>query len=111
MDVDVRRIRPDEWPRQRALRLRALADAPMAFGSTLADESAFADEVWVRRAAAGAAGRERVTFVAEREQPAAEAGAYTSPVAAGASSSRVGPVATKPTMARGCSATQMRRSG
>src|SRR5438445_245476 len=68
MDVDVRRIRPDEWPRQRALRLRALADAPMAFGSTLADESAFADEVWVRRAAAGAAGRERVTFVAEREQ-------------------------------------------
>ena len=68
MDVEVRRIRPDEWPRQRALRLRALADAPMAFGSTLADESAFADEIWVRRAAAGAAGRERVTFAAEREQ-------------------------------------------
>ncbi len=39
----------------------------MAFGSTLADESAFTDDVWVRRAAGGAAGKDRVTFVAERE--------------------------------------------
>jgi GNAT superfamily N-acetyltransferase len=41
----IRRIRPDEGPRLRTLRLRALADAPMAFGSTLARESAFTDEV------------------------------------------------------------------
>lgn len=39
----------------------------MAFSSTLADESAFADDVWIRRAATGAAGQDRVTFVAERQ--------------------------------------------
>lgn len=61
----VRRIRGDEWERLRALRLQALADAPMAFGSTLAAEAAFADAVWQERASAGAAAADRVTFVAE----------------------------------------------
>jgi GNAT superfamily N-acetyltransferase len=64
MSVDVRRIRADEGLRLRALRLRALADAPTAFGSTLEREEAFGDEVWHERAATGAAGAARATYVA-----------------------------------------------
>jgi GNAT superfamily N-acetyltransferase len=67
MSPEVRRIRPDEGLQLRALRLRALADAPMAFGSTLVQEEAFPDTVWDERAARGAAGGERVTFIAERD--------------------------------------------
>jgi len=47
-------IRPftaDEWPAYRAIRLRALADAPDAFGSTLAAEEALALESWAARLA------------------------------------------------------------
>ena len=51
----------------RALRLRALADAPMAFGSTLAREEAFTDEVWHDRARRGAAGVDTITFIGERD--------------------------------------------
>jgi GNAT superfamily N-acetyltransferase len=65
MTVEIRRIRRDESLPLRALRLRALADAPMAFGSTLAREEAFPDAVWHERATAGAAGVDRVTYVAE----------------------------------------------
>jgi GNAT superfamily N-acetyltransferase len=61
----IRRIRADESLRLRALRLHALADAPMAFGSTLAREEAFTDEIWRERAGHGAAGDDRVTYVAE----------------------------------------------
>jgi GNAT superfamily N-acetyltransferase len=63
----VRRIRPDEAGPLRAARLRALADAPEAFGSTLARESAFADTVWVERATHGAAGEDQVTYVAAED--------------------------------------------
>ena len=67
MSLDVRRIRPDEWQQLKALRLRALANAPLAFSSSLAREQWFADELWRERVAAGAAGVDRVTFVAERD--------------------------------------------
>ena len=61
----VRPIRCDEGRRLRALRLRALADAPWAFGSTLAKEEAFTEAVWQERAARGATGEDGVTYVAE----------------------------------------------
>ena len=46
----IRPIRPDEWPALRDLRLRALQDAPDAFGATFEEESAEPDEAWQRRA-------------------------------------------------------------
>src|SRR5262249_42322802 len=63
----IRRIRADEGPSLRALRLRALADAPMAFGSTLAREQALTDDAWRERAQGGASAADRVTFVAEHD--------------------------------------------
>jgi len=63
--MEIRRIRADEGLQLKALRLRALADSPMAFGSTLAREQAYSDALWHERAASGAAGDKVVTFVAD----------------------------------------------
>ena len=42
----IRRFTAADWPTWRALRLRALADSPDAFGATLADAQARADGTW-----------------------------------------------------------------
>jgi GNAT superfamily N-acetyltransferase len=44
--IEIRRINAGEAPALRALRLRALADAPAAFVAKLADESARDDDHW-----------------------------------------------------------------
>ncbi len=56
----IRRIRSDEGPKLRALRLHALAEAPTAFGSTLAVEQAFSDAVWRERAIGASLGEMEV---------------------------------------------------
>ena len=49
--VEVRRTTREQWQTLRELRLRALTDAPAAFGSTLARDRAHPDAEWQRRAA------------------------------------------------------------
>jgi GNAT superfamily N-acetyltransferase len=46
VDVTIRAIGGEEWPLWRELRLRALADSPDAFRSTLEEESSQPDEWW-----------------------------------------------------------------
>lgn len=52
--MEVRPTRAADWEVLRELRLRALADAPDAFASTLEKEAAFPEEVWRQRAEGGA---------------------------------------------------------
>lgn len=61
----VRRLGRDEWRAYRALRLRALADAPDAFATTLAQARARADADWERQAEAGADSATQIGLVAE----------------------------------------------
>lgn len=61
----VRRLEASEWEALRALRQRALADAPGAFGSVLPVEVQQAEPYWRQRARVAAEGRERVVLLAE----------------------------------------------
>lgn len=68
--IHVRRIRPDEWEALRELRLRALADSPLAFGSTLAAERDQPAEFWRNHARRGATETSRATYVVVDERGA-----------------------------------------
>jgi GNAT superfamily N-acetyltransferase len=59
--MEVRQARAADWQALRELRLRALADAPDAFASTLEEEAALPEEVWRQWAQGGPAS---VDFVA-----------------------------------------------
>ncbi len=74
MTAPVRRVRADEVDLVREVRLRALRDAPLAFGSTAAREEADEAAEWERRVAAAAAGERQVTFVVAAEGAAAADG-------------------------------------
>lgn len=60
-----RLIQPDEWPRYRDLRLRALLESPDAFGSTHALESARPDDLWAARIADAAVSPRDLALFAE----------------------------------------------
>lgn len=63
--MKLRRIRAGEGPALREIRLRALAESPSAFGSTLAREQAFDQALWASRARESSAGSAAATFVVE----------------------------------------------
>ncbi len=62
--MQVRRFRPGDGPILRDLRLRALAEAPDAYSSTLSQESGRPLEAWEERALAGARADDQVGFFA-----------------------------------------------
>lgn len=63
----VRRITADEWERWREFRVAMLADAPYAFGSTLADARATSEDEWRARVTRLATGEHSCYYVAEDE--------------------------------------------
>src|SRR5262245_53616581 len=63
----VRRLTRHEWREYRELRLRALADSPAAFATTLADAQARGDEDWSRQVASGAESPSEIALVAETD--------------------------------------------
>ncbi|PFG39898.1 acetyltransferase (GNAT) family protein [Georgenia soli] len=72
--ITVERVSEQDWRTLRDVRLRALAEAPQAFGSTLERELAFDESTWRERAAAGR------TFLALRAgQVVGLAGYYVEP--------------------------------
>jgi ribosomal protein S18 acetylase RimI-like enzyme len=68
VDVTVRRVRADEGPVLKAVRLAALLDSPSAFASSHAAEVDQPDEHWASRASLGASGELGVTYFAIVEQ-------------------------------------------
>lgn len=64
VQIAARRMRAEDWQQARCVRLAALADAPEAFGRTLAEELALSDEDWQKRAADNAIGLKSCGFLA-----------------------------------------------
>ena len=68
---NVRKLAPAEWRTYRDLRLRALADSPDAFGSTLAIEQGRSAEDWASRLTQGATSGLDLPLIAEVDHAAA----------------------------------------
>ena len=65
--MHTRRIRPDDGPLLRSIRLRALEGAPDAFGTTLAEALAYPEDAWDHRATECAASETTALFFVEDE--------------------------------------------
>lgn len=65
--MHIRPIAPHEWQLYKALRLRALADAPDAFGTTFAESVQRSDAHWVERLSASQAAAKQLPLLAEAD--------------------------------------------
>jgi len=75
--AEVQRIQEVEWRVLREVRLRALADSPDAFGSTLERESAFSDADWQEWARDATSGQAESCYLGWSEgEPVGIVGAY-----------------------------------
>ncbi|MFG1766585.1 GNAT family N-acetyltransferase [Micromonospora parva] len=63
--AEIRRVRPEDAARMRALRLEMLADAPLAFLETLADAAARPHNEFAARVAYTSAGSSNAQFIAD----------------------------------------------
>lgn len=61
--VDIRRVRPEDWHKVKAIRLAMLDDTPSAYITTSAEAAAFPDDVWIKRCIVGANSDEQATFL------------------------------------------------
>jgi ribosomal protein S18 acetylase RimI-like enzyme len=66
--VSIARIKPEEWPALREVRLRSLQDSPGAFGQRYEDAAALPDDEWASNARQASAGNRRTWFIARDEQ-------------------------------------------
>lgn len=62
----IRVLEPRDWDRYRDVRLRSLADAPDAFGSTFDEEQARPEQAWAARLVAAAASPRDCPLIAEQ---------------------------------------------
>ena len=67
MTILIRRFIADEWRIYRDVRLRALRDAPDAFGSTYAREAAFDDALWQDRLRTAALAENQLPLIAVQD--------------------------------------------
>lgn len=75
--VEVRRVSADEWQSLRDVRLRALADAPVAFATRVEEARLRPEEWWVDWAARSAAGASQAMFLAwDETKPVGIVGTY-----------------------------------
>ncbi|MFJ4172403.1 GNAT family N-acetyltransferase [Paenarthrobacter sp. NPDC089714] len=64
----IRRLRPEDWPLLKAVRLEMLADTPMAYVESLQAARRQTDTQWLERASAMSA-EDSVTLVADEDGP------------------------------------------
>jgi GNAT superfamily N-acetyltransferase len=74
--MEIRRVRPDDWHALRAVRLRALADAPDAFETRYEDAVKRPESWWVDWTARSADGAQAMFLAWDDDAPVAIAGTY-----------------------------------
>jgi ribosomal protein S18 acetylase RimI-like enzyme len=66
VDIVIRRIRPDDGMRWRAIRLRALQSDPLSFGDTFAAAVQRPESTWIERAHVNATSDDQVVLLGSR---------------------------------------------